>query len=659
MRFADMVGQEHIARTLRNAIITGRIAHAYLFVGPRGIGKTTSARIFAKALNCEHPIDGEPCCQCRSCKSIADESNVDIIEIDAATHTQVDKAREICEDVLHLPIASKYKIYIIDEVHMLSKSAWNALLKTIEEPPAHAKFIFATTEVNKVLPTVISRCQRFDLKRIPSDLIAKRLAYIAGEEKIRISEAALNVIARAADGGMRDAQSLLDQLVSFFGTDQQQEITEEQALTLFGMTSPGEMIDLVRSILDDDRKNVILNIHRFAQQGKNLESLYEEVLAWLRGIMLSLILPDPEKVLDENPERVADYKDLAQGRKSGIVQTLLEKLSESSYLLRESINKQVFIETIMLKSMRAAHSIPIESLIVRLNQIRRTGELAGIEKVPSLASVPLEKTAPAPAPAVPEAPAPVPAAPAQENVPASAEKKTSDPVENIPPAEEKSKVPPPPAEKEKEAEEPPAVKEREPVPQEKLPEAVPPAPVSAPKQEDIAEEKTEEELPAEELSSAPSPVPETPAEEEKDGEKLFFSGEEKEHPQKIWEALSQTARKAKKITLAELMLLGVPQKIEKGELVVAFDQEYGETALAAVCGEIRYLMDRLSEISPLSEFRFLRVPGIRAFTGATKEKALSELKKEVAPNETVKMASALFEGKVVDVLENTENEQTY
>ena len=214
MRFSDMVGQEHIARTLRNAIITDRIAHAYLFVGPRGIGKTTSARIFAKALNCKSPIDGEPCCKCDSCKSIADESNVDIIEIDAATHTQVDKAREICEDVLHLPISSKYKIYIIDEVHMLSKSAWNALLKTIEEPPAHAKFIFATTEVNKVLPTVISRCQRFDLKRIPSDLITKRLAYIAGEENIRISVPALNVIARAADGGMRDAQSLLDQLVS-------------------------------------------------------------------------------------------------------------------------------------------------------------------------------------------------------------------------------------------------------------------------------------------------------------------------------------------------------------------------------------------------------------------------------------------------------------
>ena len=681
MRFSDMVGQEHIARTLRNAIITDRIAHAYLFVGPRGIGKTTSARIFAKALNCEHPIDGEPCCQCRSCKSIADESNVDIIEIDAATHTQVDKAREICEDVLHLPISSKYKIYIIDEVHMLSKSAWNALLKTIEEPPAHAKFIFATTEVNKVLPTVISRCQRFDLKRIPSDLITKRLSFIAGEENIRISTGALNVIARAADGGMRDAQSLLDQLVSFFGADPANEITEEQALTLFGMTSPGEMIDLIRSILDDDRKNVILNIHRFAQQGKNLESLFEEVLAWLRGIMLSIVLPSPETVLDENPERLTDYKVLAEGRKPNIIQTLMEKLSESSYLLREAINKQVFIETIMLKSMRAAHSIPIESLIVRLNQIRRTGELAGIEKVPTLAAIPVESS-------VFSAPVPPPPAekktadnieksvPVQENI--SAEKFPNTPVtaeENIPvqvqeknaenigkeilarvsspspspePAEKVSPPSPVPSPEPDEKISPPPVEEKVPVngenqePEDKKVSEEPPPPAAT------VEEETEEEQ-VETAGEKPVDPPE---------EKIYFDGSASDHPQKIWETLSGIARKEKKSSLAELILLGVPQKIENNELVVAFDQEYGETALTAVCAEIYFLMEKLSTISPFAEFRFLRLAGIRSFTGAMREKALDDLKKAVSHNETVLAVNDLFGGKIIDVLEEAQNEPT-
>ena len=684
-RFSDMVGQEHIARTLKNAIRTGHIAHAYLFVGPRGIGKTTSARIFAKALNCKRPVDGEPCCECSSCKSIADETNVDIIEIDAATHTQVDKAREICEDVLHLPIASKYKIYIIDEVHMLSKSAWNALLKTIEEPPAHAKFIFATTEVNKVLPTVISRCQRFDLRRIPSELIAQRLSYIAHEEKINISPSAINVIARAADGGMRDAQSLLDQLVSFFGTNAgNEEISEAQALSLFGLTAPEEMEELLNSILNNDRAAAILSIHKFAEQGKNLETLFEEVLAWLRGIMLSIILPNPQSVLDENPEKILIYQKLATDRNVNMVQTLLEQLSASSYLLREAINKQIFIETIMLKSMRSAHAVRIEDLLVRLNQIRRNGELDVLAKVPSLAQMPVAQTAPAVHPQVAQTAPPVqipvtsPSQPVPSQIPHPQVAQTSPqpqvrqtpapavPVASVPQMEktveevrqmtQSQPVPPqiqpepvpeketaPQAGEEKKAVSPPSAP-----PADEKPVAVPSVSAAVELKEEELEDESEDEPEEEDMLSAEELLADT-----KNDTVMPLS--ERFSPDLLWEKLVKDVRENTNLfSIPDLMTEGVPLKLEYSTLTVAFDEDYGDIAYQSVIKEKDLLTNCLKQMSRDSSavLRLIRKKGVRTPEAKVHKKTLDELKREASNIPIVDKTADLFCGLIVDVLES-------
>ena len=684
-RFSDMVGQEHIARTLKNAIRTGHIAHAYLFVGPRGIGKTTSARIFAKALNCKRPVDGEPCCECSSCKSIADETNVDIIEIDAATHTQVDKAREICEDVLHLPIASKYKIYIIDEVHMLSKSAWNALLKTIEEPPAHAKFIFATTEVNKVLPTVISRCQRFDLRRIPSELIAQRLSYIAHEEKINISPSAINVIARAADGGMRDAQSLLDQLVSFFGTNAgNEEISEAQALSLFGLTAPEEMEELLNSILNNDRAAAILSIHKFAEQGKNLETLFEEVLAWLRGIMLSIILPNPQSVLDENPEKILIYQKLATDRNVNMVQTLLEQLSASSYLLREAINKQIFIETIMLKSMRSAHAVRIEDLLVRLNQIRRNGELDVLAKVPSLAQMPVAQTAPAVHPQVAQTAPPVqipvtsPSQPVPSQiphpqvaqtspqpqvrqtpapaVPAASVPQMEKPVEEVRQMTQSQPVPPqiqpepvpemetaPQAGEEKKAVSPPSAP-----PADEKPVAVPSISAAVELKEEEPEDESEDEPEEEDMISAEELLADT-----KNDTVMPLS--ERFSPDLLWEKLVKDVRENTNLfSIPDLMTEGVPLKLEYSTLTVAFDEDYGDIAYQSVIKEKDLLTNCLKQMSRDSSavLRLIRKKGVRTPEAKVHKKTLDELKREASNIPIVDKTADLFSGLIVDVLES-------
>ncbi len=403
-----MVGQEHVVRTLRNAIRSGRTAHAYLFVGPRGVGKTTLARIFAKALNCAAPEEGNPCGKCASCRAISTESSLDVLEVDAASRNSTGDMRELAEDVLTSPASGRYKIYIIDEVHMLSKAAWNVLLKTVEEPPSHVKFIFATTEVHQVLPTIISRCQRFDLLPIPTRLIAERLRLIADAEKVAISAPAVEAIARAAEGGMRDAQSLLDQMIAFFSGDGE-EISGEQVLSLFGLTDRADLLCLLRAMLENRPGEAVKVISSLKGKGKNLETLFDDLLSALRSVELCGLVSDPAELIDDSAENLARYRKLAAGIPAAIPQQLLETLAPAGRLLREALNKQVLLETVILKAMREAHAVKLDEVLRRLNQLRSAGELTFLDRVPPIAENNVRKQESPEAAEIPSPP-PTPAA---------------------------------------------------------------------------------------------------------------------------------------------------------------------------------------------------------------------------------------------------------
>ncbi len=367
MVFDDVVGQEHVVRTLRHAIESGRVANAYLFVGPRGIGKTTTSRIFAKALNCTSPNGVEPCGKCENCVQIAEGRSLDVMELDGASHNKVEHVRPIIDAVQFKPTASKYKIFIVDECHMLTPAAWNALLKTLEEPPPYVKFIFATTEGDKVLPTIISRCQRFDLHRIQTNQIVDRLKYICGNEGVSADEDALLAIARGAEGGMRDALSSLDQLIAFKGG----QISEEDALSVFGLVSRSELEGLAGAILGGDSAAILNAVATFDSAGKNMRRLAGELMLHFRNLVVWQALgPKAEGALELTADQCRTLAGQARLCDSSRIFSIADKLAEMEDKLRHVLSVRTLIEMTLLRAGRIATVASIEELMRAVRELK-------------------------------------------------------------------------------------------------------------------------------------------------------------------------------------------------------------------------------------------------------------------------------------------------
>ena len=514
LTFDDVLGQDHVVQTLKNAIEHNRLAHAYLFVGPRGTGKTSTARIFAKALNCSGGprVDFDP--HEDICEEIAEGRSLDVLEIDGASNRGIDHIRDLRDNVRFAPSRGNFRIVYIDEVHMLTKESFNALLKTLEEPPPHVKFIFATTEPHKILPTILSRCQRFDLRPIPSEIIAEHLLHIASAEGVSLSREAAFAVAKVADGGMRDAQSMLDQLVSFCGD----HIEEQQVLHIFGITSRETVAHALALILNKELPSLLHLLHEQAEAGRDMGQFLSEIISAVREILVSKV--DPEASFDSLPESSKEeLSELVKRTQTDKILRLVEVLAETEDKMRWSTNKRLHLEMGLIKAVHALAEASISDIIMAL------------EGAPLASSVPSSSPAPAPrqeqempAPAAP-APAPEPPANAQPPVPAenpepAPEEHLMDPVPDFSPAkpfpapavqasEPASAQPAPaPAEEPKPqptdpAPEPPVTAAKSPSPSPAIPQEEPSCSVPEPRPEPTSDTPEEPQRPASAISDAP------------------------------------------------------------------------------------------------------------------------------------------------------------
>lgn len=366
--FEEVRGQDHIVKTLKNQINSGRIGHAYLFCGTRGTGKTSIAKIFARAVNCEHPVDGSPCGECSMCRQIAEGASLNVVEIDAASNNGVENIRDIREQVQYPPTDGRYRVYIIDEVHMLSIGAFNALLKTLEEPPSYVIFILATTEVHKIPITILSRCQRYDFKRISIDTIAGRLAELTQAEQIDVDDRALRYVARAADGSMRDALSLLDQCVAFhFG----EKLTYDNVLEVLGAVDNRVFSKLFQAVLASDTKACIREIEEMIIQGRDLSQLVNDFVWYMRNLLIAKTTDEPGDMLDMSEENLAVLKEEAAGVDTETLMRYIRIFSELSGQLRYASQKRILVEIAFIKLTTPSMEQNLDSILQRITLLEQ------------------------------------------------------------------------------------------------------------------------------------------------------------------------------------------------------------------------------------------------------------------------------------------------